>query len=149
MQLIGTTRRLAFTALALVASLGFARRADAQGAGIIRGTVTDSASNRGIPGVQVNIVGTTRGAVTNDAGQYQIRGVTAGNAQLRAQRLGFMPIVRAISVRGGDSLTENFVLRALAVELGEIVSVGYGTSSRHEVTSAIASVDSSAISNVP
>lgn len=149
MKSIGIARPLAFAVLALVATATLARGALAQSAGTIRGTVTDSANLRGIPGVQVSVVGSARGAVTNDAGQYVIRGVPAGSATLRAQRVGYTPLSRAVVIQGGDTLTENLVLRAVAVQLSEIVSVGYGTSSRHEVSSAIASVDSAAISNMP
>ena len=74
-----------------------ASRADAQRTGFVRGTVTDSATGRGVPGVQVRIIGTAQGASTNEVGQFLLRGVPAGNAQLSAQRLGFAPPQRAIS----------------------------------------------------
>ena len=38
--------------------------------GVIRGTVTDSATRRPVEGVQVQLVGSTRGAVTDSAGEY-------------------------------------------------------------------------------
>ena len=149
MTFTGATRRVAIAVLAVAASLAMARRADAQQTGFVRGTVTDSATGRGVPGVQVRIIGTAQGASTNETGQYLLRAVPAGNAQLSAQRLGFAPLQRQITIRAGDTTVVSFVLRTAAVQLGEVVSVGYGTSSRHEVTSAIASVDSSVIVNAP
>ncbi|HEY4131452.1 MAG TPA: SusC/RagA family TonB-linked outer membrane protein [Gemmatimonadaceae bacterium] len=149
MKFRGATRRLAIATFAVAASLAMARRGEAQQTGVVRGTVTDSATGRGVAGAQVRIIGTVQGASTNETGQYFLRGVPAGNAQVSAQRLGFAPLQRQVSVRAGDTTTVNFSLRAAAVQLGEVVSVGYGTSSRHEVTSAIASVDSSAIVNAP
>ena len=149
MTFIGTTRRVVIAALTLVASVGVTRRAEGQATAVIRGTISDSSTNRGIAGVQVRIGGSALGAVTNDAGQYTIRGVPAGAAQLSAQRLGFAPARRQVNVRAGDTLTENFILHSAAVQLDEIVSVGYGTSSRHDVSSAIASIDSTSIANVP
>src|SRR3569833_3288537 len=149
MTFTGATRRVAIAVLAIAAPLMLARRAEAQQTGVVRGTVTDSATGRGVPGVQVRIVGTAQGAATNETGQYMVRGVSAGNAQLSAQRLGFAPLQRQVSVRAGDTTVVNFVLRTAAVQLGEVVSVGYGTSSRHEVTSSIASIDSTVIVIAP
>jgi TonB-linked SusC/RagA family outer membrane protein len=149
MTFTGATRRVAIAVFAVAASFAGARRAAAQQTGFVRGTVTDSATGRGVPGVQVRVIGTAQGAATDAAGQYLLRGVAAGNAQLSAQRLGFAPQQRQVAVRAGDTTVVDFALRTAAVQLGEVVSVGYGTSSRHEVTSAIASVDSSVIVNAP
>ena len=40
--------------------------------GTITGTVTEQGTNAPLAAVQVNVVGTTRGAITNDAGVYRI-----------------------------------------------------------------------------
>jgi TonB-linked SusC/RagA family outer membrane protein len=52
-------------------------------------------------------------------------------------------------VVAGDSVVANFTITPVAAILSEVVSVGYGTSSRHDVSSAIASIDSTAISSQP
>jgi TonB-dependent SusC/RagA subfamily outer membrane receptor len=132
-------------AIAIVASSAIA---NAQQTGTITGTVTDSVGRTPVPGAQITIVGTSRGAVTNEQGQYTIRAVPLGNATVNAQRLGFSPQQRRVQVTAGE-VTVNFTMGAVATTLSEVVSVGYGTSSRHEVSSAIASIDSSGFANTP
>ncbi len=144
-------RRRPFVALvallvALVAPAGIAR---AQATGTIRGTVTDSTSQRGVPGVQVTVSGTTRGTVTNDLGVYTLTAVPAGAVTLRAQRLGYSSQSRSVTVVTGEAVTADFVLHPVATVLSAVVSVGYGTASRQDVSSAIASVDSSTFANTP
>jgi TonB-linked SusC/RagA family outer membrane protein len=129
--------------------LGAPRAAAAQQTGAVGGTVTDSATGRPVNGVQVSLAGTTRGTVTNDVGVYLLRGVPAGTATLRVQRLGYAPQERRVVVDGAGTVTANFTIASVATTLSTIVSVGYGSSQRAEVSSAIASIDSSAFANVP
>lgn len=143
-----TWRLLTTTLIAAFATMTLGRQASAQ-SGTVRGTVIDSASQRPIPGAQVMITGTTRGTYTTEDGQYVIHGVAAGAITVRAQRLGYLPEQRSVSVAAGETATADFTLRAAAVQLTTVVSVGYGTAARQNVTSAIASIDSTAIANVP
>ena len=133
---------------ALLAATGFVSRASAQQTGTIRGTVTDSASGRGIGGAQVTVTGTTRGGLTNDAGAYIIRDVPVGTVTVRAQRIGFTPVDRQLTVAPAG-VTADFALVASARTLSEVVVVGYGTSSRQNVSSAISSVTAEDIANTP
>src|SRR5689334_20474556 len=141
--------RCATLCLIGLAASGSVRDAAAQQVGTVRGTVTDSASNHGVAGAQVTITGTTRGALTNDAGEYTIRGVPAGAATVRAQRIGFTPAERRVSVTPNETAVADFTLAASARTLSEVVVVGYGTSSRQNVSSAIASVSAEDIANTP
>jgi TonB-linked SusC/RagA family outer membrane protein len=133
---------------ALLAATGLVSRASAQQTGTIRGTVTDSASGRGIGGAQVTITGTTRGGLTNDAGAYIIRDVPVGTVTVRAQRIGFTPADRQLTVTPAG-VTADFTLVASARTLSEVVVVGYGTTNRQNVSSAIASVTAEEIANTP
>src|SRR6476661_9395950 len=102
---------LAALLVALAAPSGIAR---AQATGTIRGTVTDSTNRRGVPGVQVTIVGTTRGSVTNDAGVYTLTAVPAGAVTVRAQRLGYSSQSRSVTVSAGEAVTADFDLHPVA-----------------------------------
>ncbi|MDQ3949686.1 MAG: TonB-dependent receptor, partial [Gemmatimonadota bacterium] len=139
------------TALAasFAALVGAPTAAAAQGTATVQGIVTDSTSRRPVAGVQVVVTGTTRGALTDDAGRYAIRGVPSGEITLRAHRLGFTPTERRLTVGAGETATADFVLRAVATVLSEVVVTGYGTSSRAEVSSAVAQVSGEAIANRP
>lgn len=140
---------LAATLVALVALAGSARTARAQATGTIRGTVTDSTNQRGVPGVQVTVVGTTRGAVTGDDGAYTLAAIPAGTVTVRAQRLGYASRTQSVTVTAGSMATADFSLHPTATVLSAVVSVGYGTANRQDVSSAIASVDSTAFANTP
>lgn len=133
----------------VAAMLTFGSVAAAQQTGTVRGTVTDSVGHSPIAGVQVTIAGTQLGAVTSATGQYVIRAVPVGTPTISAQRLGFAAARRTATVRANDTTTVDFAMGAVATVLSEVVSVGYGTSSRHEVSSAIASIDNSQFANTP
>jgi TonB-linked SusC/RagA family outer membrane protein len=141
-------RCVAFSIIALAAS-ALARDALAQQTGSVRGTVLDSATSRGIAGAQVTITGTSLGALTNDAGQYTIRSVPVGPVTVRAQRIGYTPSDLRLTVIANDAVTADFTLNPSARTLSEVVVVGYGTSSRQNVSSAIASVTAADIANTP
>jgi len=135
-----------------VGGSGLAADAQAQ-SGSIRGSVlaTDSTTpgRRPVPGAQVTVVGTQLGALTNDAGEYTIRNVPPGTVTVRAQRIGFTPSDIRVAVNAGATATADFALVAVARTLSEVVVVGYGTSSRQNVSSAIASVTATEIANTP
>jgi len=148
MMLCRLTRGAALAAVILATPLA-ARRAEAQQTGTIRGVVTDSATQRGVPGAQVIVTGTSRAALTSDLGVYMLRGVPVGPTSVRVQRLGFASAERRVTVVAGDTVTADFTVRPVAALLSEVVSVGYGSSSRQNVSSAIASVSSEEIANTP
>jgi hypothetical protein len=82
--------------LALLAPLG---SAGAQGTGRVTGTVTDSISGRELSDVQISVVGSRVGAVTDARGRYNLVGVPAGARVVEARRIGYQPaVVRGITV---------------------------------------------------
>lgn len=133
----------------LVASLLSVTRVEAQGTGVVRGTVVDSASRRPIDGVQVQLVGTTAGAVTDANGVFTLRAVAPGARTLRAMRLGFAAATRQVTVTAGDTVAADFVLRAAALNLSQVVVVGYGTANRREVTNSVSTVTGENLVNNP
>ncbi|HEY9427979.1 MAG TPA: TonB-dependent receptor [Gemmatimonadaceae bacterium] len=125
------------------------RLAAAQGSGTVRGTVTDSSSGQPVVGAQVTITGTTLGTITGENGAYTLRDVPARAVTVRAQRIGFAPLEHDVTLAANDTTTVNFALTAIAAQLSEIVVVGYGTSTRQGVSSAISSVGSEQLANTP
>ncbi|HJQ21099.1 MAG TPA: TonB-dependent receptor [Gemmatimonadaceae bacterium] len=138
--------RPGFYALAVLLSATSA--ALAQGTSI-RGTVRDSASRAGVVGAQVQIVGTTRGTITDSVGEYIIRDVAAGTHSVRAQRLGYASATRTVRVNPGETAVADFAVNAVVPQLTEVVVTGYGTAQRREVSSAVATVQAQEISNAP
>jgi TonB-linked SusC/RagA family outer membrane protein len=114
-------------------------------AAVITGRVVDSASSRPLAGAQIQVVGTPLGAMTNEAGRFTIAGVPAGTHTVRATLLGFGPQSRTVTVADGQSVTIDFVLRRQAVELEQVVTVGYGTQTARNVTGSVANVNMSRV----
>jgi TonB-linked SusC/RagA family outer membrane protein len=123
--------------------------AAAQGTASISGTVTDSASGRPIPSVQVVVVGTTRGAVSDEQGRYAVHGISAGTWTVRAQRIGYRPETRSIALSDGQSATADFTMAEVARMLSEVVSTGYGTDTRATVSTAVTTVSGADVASVP
>src|SRR4051812_14010506 len=88
-------RRTSFTLV--IALLALASSATAQGtAATVSGTIRERGTERAIPGVQVRVTGTQRGAVTDATGTYRIVGVPAGTVTLATQLLGYAPQSRSV-----------------------------------------------------
>jgi len=105
-------------------ALGTSTAAQAQATGVVRGTVTEGATGSTLQEVQVFIVGTRRGSVTNRAGRYVIAGVPAGRVTVRTQKLGYAPASAVITIAGADTVTNDFRLGVAALALDEVVVTG-------------------------
>jgi TonB-linked SusC/RagA family outer membrane protein len=140
----------AFAALAALCLFAFLPApALAQTGGTVRGTVTDSSTGRPVEGVQITVAGAAPRALTNAAGQYTLVNVTPGRITVRTQRLGYAATERAVTVASDQTTTVDIALRPIAAVLSTVVATGYGTSQRASVSSAISSVDSSVLANIP
>jgi len=95
--------------------------AAAQGTGSISGRVIDQASQLPVLGAQVVVVGTQRGAQTDQEGRYTITGVPAGSHQVRARRVGYSSTVQAVTVSDGGTASAEFTLATTATRLQEVV----------------------------
>ena len=119
------------------------------GTGGVRGRVTDAASGAGIGGVQVVVEGADRvGGVTRDDGAYVIASVPAGSRTVVARRIGYAAGRQTVQVQVGETATADFVLRAAALNLEQVVVTGSAApTSRRALGTSVASVDSSALEN--
>ena len=106
---------VAALALALLPSL-----AKAQG-GTISGTVVDQSNQQPLQDAQVSVVGTQRGAATDQRGHFTITGVPAGSYTVRARRIGFAVGNQTVTVGAGATATVSFALSAAATQLEEVV----------------------------
>ncbi len=113
-QRVGTAA--AILAAAISPAVGFAQ----QSAGIVTGTVVDKGSGRPIAEAQVSIVGTQRGAITDQQGRFRIAGVPSGSQQVRVRRVGFASSTLAVTVTAGQPATANFTIAASATQLQEV-----------------------------
>src|SRR4051812_42115570 len=100
---------------ALVAIVGTAVNVQAQGTATIEGTVTSA--ERPLADATVMIVGTTRGARSDESGRYRITGISPGSYQVRAQRIGYTSITQSSTVSAAQTATLNFALKEAALSL--------------------------------
>jgi TonB-dependent starch-binding outer membrane protein SusC len=106
----------------------------------ITGLVKDGASNEPLPGVTVQLKGTTTGTSTNADGTYAIS-VPDGSASLIFSYVGYT--LQEIPINNRTVI--NVALQVDAKALEEVVVVGYGTQKKGDVTVAVASVAGEAI----
>jgi TonB-linked SusC/RagA family outer membrane protein len=101
---------------------------------IVKGNVTDE-KNQPLPGVSVVVSGTTTGVMTDVDGKYALT-VTGNPVTLKFSYLGYL--TKEVTV--GNDNTINVTLLPDAKQLKDVVVIGYGTSSKKDVTGAITSV---------
>ena len=130
-----TMRRLAVSLLVLCASLAaFAQKVS------VRGTVTDS-RNEPIIGASVLEQGTSNGVATDLDCRFTIQ--VDRNATLRISYIG----CKTRNVKAADNM--KVVLEDEANMLDEVVTIGYGSVKRKDVTTAVSSVSTADLDTRP
>jgi TonB-linked SusC/RagA family outer membrane protein len=123
-------------ALGVAALTGASGTAHAQAAGApvrtgtVRGRVVDDASKRPIDNVQVSVVGTTIGAITNATGEFTLVRVPAGTHTLRVRRIGFGPRDQPVTVTADATTTVDITLQAAASQLDQVIVTALGQSAQ-------------------
>ncbi|MBD1393266.1 SusC/RagA family TonB-linked outer membrane protein [Mucilaginibacter glaciei] len=97
----------------------------------IKGTVTDE-KREALPGVSVVVVGSNIGVMTDAKGNYTLN-VNPNSTVIRFTSVGYLQK----DVNIGTSNTINANLLPDAKQLKDVVVIGYGTSSKKDVTGAI------------
>ncbi|HET7372704.1 MAG TPA: SusC/RagA family TonB-linked outer membrane protein [Gemmatimonadaceae bacterium] len=127
-------------------ALALASPAYAQATGTITGRVADRQTQRPLVGAQVRIVGSTRGAITNDSGTYRIINVPTGNVQLAVQRLGYGPQTRTVAVSSGGTTTADFAMSTAVTTLDVLTVTATGQTERSRENGApTATIDSASL----
>lgn len=117
--------------------------ADRVASGIVEGRVTSPA---GAPLADVLVLlqgagGPPRGAMTDDAGRYAIRGVPAGPYTLVARRVGLAEQRRALTVGAGTTRVELALAEQAALVAPVVVSATRETQRRAEASATIDVLD--------
>ncbi|GGK61097.1 SusC/RagA family TonB-linked outer membrane protein [Rufibacter glacialis] len=111
----------------------------------VTGRVTDAATGEGMPGVTVQLKGSTTAAPTDVNGSYSI-GVPNAGGTLVFSFIGYTN--QEVSI--GNQSTVNVRLATDARQIAEVVVTGYGAvQDKREVTGAIATVKGSEIASLP
>ncbi len=91
---------------------------NAQNSATIQGKVIDTQSGNPIPEVNIELLGTHMGDVSDSSGTYQLLHLAAGTYSIRASRIGFEPqTIENIVLNTGESRIVDFSLKASPVKL--------------------------------
>src|SRR5688572_26455974 len=120
----GRMRRFHHFMCALLALAWTAPLAAQQPTSSIRGRVTDNTTQQPIAGATVNAAG--RSAISQADGRFVISAVPVGATTLTARMVGYAPVSQPVLVTEGEAAIVEIGLAAQAVNLSEVVVVGYG-----------------------
>lgn len=126
-----------------ISALGYAQSS-------ITGVVEAEEDGRRLPGVNVFIEGTTKGAATDIDGAYRIGGLEAGTYTITARFIGYRSQSQDITVDDGETITLNFALDEGSVNLDEVVVTGTGGPVEvRKLGNSIGTVGSEQLEDVP
>lgn len=117
-----------FFILCLITLSGFAQEIK------VTGVVTEASTNEPMPGVTVQVKGTTNGTITNLDGQYTIQ--TKMNDILVFSTIGMKTVERKVS----SNSPINISMSEDNVQLDQVVVIGYGTVKKSHLSGAVSSV---------
>jgi TonB-linked SusC/RagA family outer membrane protein len=129
----------------LVCAAVMAAPASAQEAAAVGGRVVDRGSNLPISDANVVVVGTQRGARTNEQGRYRITGVPAGTYLVRVSRLGYAAASQSVTVPNTGEVAADFQISPTAVTIDQVVVTATGGEERkRETGNAVSTVQPAA-----
>jgi TonB-dependent SusC/RagA subfamily outer membrane receptor len=110
----------------------------------VKGRVSDSDSNEGLPGVSVVVKGTSTGTITNVNGTFELD-VPNGQSILVFSYVGY--ILQEVAVDNSSNLNIKLIADTKALE--EVVVIGYGTQKKRDLTGAVSSIDNTKNETLP
>lgn len=126
------------TILLLLASAAGPAAAMAQQSAVT-GTVKDEATGQPLSGARIQATTQQVFAITNQQGQYTLRGLTAGAHTLRIFLVGYASQTRSITV-GAESQTLDWGLRAVPFQLEDIVTTATGDQQSRELGNSVSKI---------
>jgi TonB-linked SusC/RagA family outer membrane protein len=110
----------------------------------VSGTITDASNNQPMIGVNVQVKGTTIGAISDINGKYTLS-ISDPNATVVFSFIGY--VTQEVPLEGKSVI--DVALKAEVTSLDEVVVVGYGVQKRTNVVGAVASISGTSIQSVP
>ena len=140
------SRATALLLVALVIALGGAQAQT----GKLAGTVRDGATGETLPGANVLVVGTERGASADLDGRYTVLGVRPGTYSVRVSLIGYgTTVVENVRVQIDQTTTLDVSLGQAAIEGGEIVVRAERPLVERDRTNSQASVSAEELAALP
>ncbi len=101
-----------------------ATTARAQTTGVVAGTAIDAETGEPVGFTQVLLEEANRSATADRDGYFEIRFVQPDAYTLKAFRIGYEPLIRAVRVEAGDSLQVTLRMSVTPIEQGEVIVEG-------------------------
>ena len=111
---------------------------------VVTGTITDKETGDAMPGVNIQVKGTTIGVISDISGRYSIN-VTDKNALLVFSFIGYASAEVPLEGRS----VADIAMISEAQSLDEVVVVGYGTQRKVTLTGSVAGIGSKEIVKTP
>ncbi|MGQ9854390.1 MAG: TonB-dependent receptor, partial [Candidatus Oleimicrobiaceae bacterium] len=109
--------------------------------GRLSGRVCDAETKRPLPGANVQLLGTTRGASADREGRFTVVNVPAGSYAVRASMIGYRSVtVSKVEIREGEVAHLDFALQPTPIEFDPIVVVAGKTQQRLDQAAVSVSV---------
>ncbi len=109
--------------------------------------IISSGKGEVLPGATVLIKGTTRGVVSNAAGEFTFENLEEGPYKLIISYVGYSTKEVEVTIPYQGTLAINLVEELSALD--EVVVVGYGSQIKKELTGSIESVNSKELKDIP
>ena len=110
----------------------------------VSGTITDATTKLAMPGVNIQVKGTTVGIISDANGNFSLQ-VPSLNATLVLSFIGY--VTQEVALGGKTSV--EVVMAPELTGLNEVVVVGYGTAKKATLTGAVSSVDGGTLKQSP
>src|ERR1700744_2733777 len=111
----------------------------------ITGKVVSEDKKEPLRGVSVNIVGTTKGVVTDSAGYFSLNVPGAGNVTLVFSYVGFE--AKEVKTDGVHPVMVN--LTSSNKKMDDVVVIGYGTQKRSNILGSVSTVNPKEVQDLP
>ncbi|MGM0532699.1 MAG: TonB-dependent receptor [Bacteroidota bacterium] len=114
----------------------------AQSMGTIEGKVINEATGDVMPGVNVALAGTSKGAATDESGTYEITGVEPGTYEVKASYLGYSTFESdPLDIAAGETVTQNITLNETVSRGNEVVISATKGRKAEKITDAPATIE--------
>ena len=110
----------------------------------VSGTITDASTNLAMPGVNIQVKGTTIGAISDESGKFTLS-TTEPNATLVFSFIGY--ITQEVPIAGKNVI--DVALKPELTSLDEVVVVGYGVQKRANVVGSVTSISGASLMAIP
>ncbi len=108
--------------------------------GIVRGTVTDSATGTAIPFANIRVEGTDFGTACDAKGYYVLPSLPLGRYEVTASVVGYHSQTKSIRIFGGGITICDFQLQVSPIQLGAVERIGERRESASETNISIETV---------